>query len=208
VHWPDPNTPIEETARAMAELHQAGKIRAIGVSNFSTEQMHAFRAVAPLHTAQPPHNLFEREAEKDVLPYCRDNAIATLAYGSLCRGLLSGRVKADRAFTGDDLRRSDPKFQPPRLEQYLRAVEQLDAFARETYGKRVLHLAVRWVLDQQPLSIALWGARHPAQLDEVADVMGWKLDAPALAQIDRIVTDCVRDPVGPEFMAPPARLAA
>ena len=139
----------------MAELHQAGKIRAIGVSNFSTEQMRAFRAVAPLHTAQPPYNLFEREAEKDVLPYCRDNAIATLAYGSLCCGLLSGRVKADRAFTGDDLRRSDPKFQPPRLEQYLRAVERLDAFARETYGKRVLHLAVRWVLDQQPLSIAL-----------------------------------------------------
>ncbi len=127
VHWPDPNTPIEETAQAMAELHQADKIRAIGVSNFSTEQMRAFRAVAPLHTAQPPYNLFEREAEKDVLPYCRDNAIATLAYGSLCRGLLSGRVKADRAFTGDDLRRSDPKFQPPRLEQYLRAVERLDA---------------------------------------------------------------------------------
>jgi aryl-alcohol dehydrogenase-like predicted oxidoreductase len=203
VHWPDPNTPIEETARAMAELHQAGKIRAIGVSNFSTEQMRAFRAVAPLHTAQPPHNLFEREAEKDVLPYCRDNAIATLAYGSLCRGLLSGRVKADRPFTG-----GDPKFQPPRLEQYLGAVERLDAFARETYGKRVLHLAVRWVLDQQPLSIALWGARYPAQLDEVADVMGWKLDAAALAQIDRIVTDCVRYPVGPEFMAPPARLAA
>jgi aryl-alcohol dehydrogenase-like predicted oxidoreductase len=208
VHWPDPNTPIEETAQAMAELHQAGKIRAIGVSNFSTEQMRAFHAVAPLHTAQPPHNLFEREAEKDVLPYCRDNAIATLAYGSLCRGLLSGRVKADRAFTGDDLRRSDPKFQPPRLEQYLRAVEQLDAFARETYGKRVLHLAVRWVLDQQPLSIALWGARHPAQLDEVADVMDWKLDSQALAHIDRIVAECVRDPVGPEFMAPPARLAA
>jgi len=208
VHWPDPNTPIEETAQAMAELHRAGKIRAIGVSNFSTEQMRAFHAVAPLHTAQPPYNLFEREAEKDVLPYCRDNAIAMLAYGSLCRGLLSGRVKADRAFTGDDLRRSDPKFQPPRLEQYLQAVERLDAFARETYGKRILHLAVRWVLDQQPLSIALWGARHPAQLDEVAEVMGWKLDAAALAQIDRIVTDCIRDPVGPEFMAPPVRLAA
>jgi aryl-alcohol dehydrogenase-like predicted oxidoreductase len=126
----------------------------------------------------------------------------------LCRGLLSGRVKADSVFTGDDLRRADPKFQPPRLEQYLRAVERLDAFARETYGKRVLHLAVRWVRDQQPLSIALWGARHPAQLDEVADVIGWKLDAQALAQIDRIVTDCIHDPVGPEFMAPPARLTA
>jgi aryl-alcohol dehydrogenase-like predicted oxidoreductase len=115
-------------------------------------------------------------------------------------------MKGDRAFTGDDLRRNDPKFQPPRLQQYLRAAERLDALARETYGKRVLHLAVRWVLDQQPLSIALWGARHPAQLDEVADVMGWKLDAAALAETDRIVADCVRDPVGPEFMAPPARL--
>jgi aryl-alcohol dehydrogenase-like predicted oxidoreductase len=205
VHWPDPNTPIEETAQAMAELHQAGKIRAIGVSNFSTEQMRAFRAAAPLHTSQPPYNLFEREVENDVLPYCRNNAIATLAYGALCRGLLSGRLKADRAFAGDDLRRSDPKFQPHRLQQYLRAVERLDAFARETYGKRVLPLAVRWVLDHQPLSIALWGARHPAQLHEVAEVIGWKLDTSALEKIDRIVTDCVRDPVGPEFMAPPAR---
>jgi aryl-alcohol dehydrogenase-like predicted oxidoreductase len=207
VHWPDPQTPVEETARAMAELHKAGKIRAIGVSNFSERQMRAFRAVAPLHTAQPPYNLFEREAEKDVLPYCRTNRIATLAYGSLCRGLLSGRMKADRAFTGDDLRRVDPKFQPPRLQQYLQATERLDAFARETYGKSVLHLAVRWVLDQQPLSTALWGARHPGQLEGLAGVMGWKLDAAALAKIDRIVDECVRDPVGPEFMAPPARPA-
>jgi hypothetical protein len=81
----------------------------------------------------------------------------------------------------------DDKFQPPRLEQYLQAVERLDAFARER------HLAVRWVLDQQPLSIAVWGTRHPAQFDEVADVMGWKLDRPASAQIDRSVTDCIRD---------------
>jgi aryl-alcohol dehydrogenase-like predicted oxidoreductase len=89
--------------------------------------MRASRALAPSHTAQPPYNLFEREAEKDVVPNGRDNAIATLAYGSLCRGLLSGRVKVGKAFTGDDLRRSDPKFQPARLQQYLR-VELLDAF--------------------------------------------------------------------------------
>jgi aryl-alcohol dehydrogenase-like predicted oxidoreductase len=207
VHWPDPQTPIDETAQAMAELRQAGKIRAIGVSNFSEEQMRAFEAVAPLHAAQPPYNLFEREAEQNILPYCRNNRIVTLAYGSLCRGLLSGRMKADRAFTGDDLRRTDPKFQPPRLQQYLQATERLDAFARETYGKRVLHLAIRWVLDQQPHSTALWGARHPGQLDGVADVMGWKLDAAALAKIDRIIAECVRDPVGPEFMAPPTRPA-
>ncbi|HKH80713.1 MAG TPA: aldo/keto reductase [Methylovirgula sp.] len=208
VHWPDPNTPIAETAEALGALYKAGKIRAIGVSNFNTAQMEAFRAVAPLHTAQPPYNLFEREAEKDVLPYCRDQKIATLAYGSLCRGLLSGRMKADTKFTGDDLRRNDPKFQPLRFQQYLDAVARLDAFARKNYGKRVLHLAVRWVLDKQPLSIALWGARHPDQLDPVAEVMGWKLDAAALAEIDRIVAECVHDPVGPEFMAPPTQRAA
>ncbi len=92
VHWPDPNTAIEETAEAMAELHRAGKIRAIGVSNFSPAQMEAFRDVAPLHTVQPPYNLFERAIEHDVLPYCRDKNIVTLVYGSLCRGLLSGRM--------------------------------------------------------------------------------------------------------------------
>src|SRR6202050_1334243 len=95
VHWPDPNTAIEETAEAMAALYRAGKIRAIGVSNFSPEQMDAFRAVAPLHTAQPPYNLFERGIEKAVLPYCRDNGITTLVYGSLSRGLLSGRMNAE-----------------------------------------------------------------------------------------------------------------
>jgi aryl-alcohol dehydrogenase-like predicted oxidoreductase len=207
VHWPDPNTPIEETALALAELYRAGKIRAIGVSNFSAPQMDAFRAVAPLHTVQPPYNLFERDAEKDVLPYCREKNLATLAYGSLCRGLLSGRIKADTAFTGDDLRRSDPKFQTPRLQQYLNAVEQLDVFAQESFGKRVLHLALRWVLDQQPFSIALWGARHPEQLDPVTEVMGWRLDAGSLQKIDTIIADCVASPVGPEFMAPSAQLA-
>jgi aryl-alcohol dehydrogenase-like predicted oxidoreductase len=208
VHWPDPNTPIAETAEALDALYKAGKIRAIGVSNFNNAQMEAFRAVAPLHTAQPPYNLFEREAEADVLPYCADHKIATLAYGSLCRGLLSGSMKPDTKFTGDDLRRNDPKFQAPRFQQYLAAVGRLDEFARKNYGKRVLHLAVRWVLDKQPLSIALWGARRPGQLDPVADVMGWTLDAAALAEIDRILAETVKSPVGPEFMAPPARAAA
>src|ERR1700724_560716 len=92
VHWPDPNTPIAEVADAMGELQRAGKIRAIGVSNFSPAQMDEFRKVAPLHAAQPPYNLFERGIDDDVVPYCRDQNIALLAYGSLCRGLLSGSM--------------------------------------------------------------------------------------------------------------------
>src|SRR6202162_2910696 len=114
VHWPDPQTPIAEVADAMGELHRAGKIRAVGVSNFSPAQMTEFRKVAPLHAAQPPYNLFERGIDDDVVPYCRDQNIALLAYGSLCRGLLSGSMSRSTRFSGDDLRKSDPKFREPR----------------------------------------------------------------------------------------------
>ncbi|WP_119679368.1 aldo/keto reductase [Indioceanicola profundi] len=207
IHWPDPVTPMEETAQAMADLLKAGKIRAIGVSNFSPAQMDAFRAVAPLHVCQPPYNLFERAIDRDVLPYCESNGIATLTYGALCRGLLSGRMSAETRFEGDDLRRHDPKFQQPRFGQYLAAVRKLEEVAGR-HGKRVVHLAVRWLLDRPGVSVALWGARHPGQLDPVGDVMGWSLDADAMAEIDRILAETVTDPVGPEFMAPPLRKSA
>jgi aryl-alcohol dehydrogenase-like predicted oxidoreductase len=208
VHWPDDATPIAETAETLGKLFKAGKIRAVGVSNFNVAQMEAFRAVAPLHTIQPPHNLFERGAEKDVLPYAAKHGIASLAYGPLCRGLLAGKMNANTTFSGDDLRCDDPKFQPPRFAQYLAAVIALEAFARNNYGKTVLDLAIRWVLDRQPLSIALWGARKPDQLDPISRVSDWKLDPSALTAIDKILADNIKDPVGPEFMAPPVRKAA
>jgi aryl-alcohol dehydrogenase-like predicted oxidoreductase len=208
VHWPDPNVPVEETAGAMKDLLEAGKIRAIGVSNFSPAQMDRFRAVAPLATDQPPYNMFEREIERDVLPYCRLHNIVTLAYGALCRGLLAGKMTATTKFTGDDLRRNDPKFQSPRFQQYLQAVRELDRFAADNYGKRVAHLALRWILDRQGSGFALWGARRPEQLDPLEQVYGWTLDAAAMAEIDRILGATVKNPVGPEFMAPPEKAAA
>jgi aryl-alcohol dehydrogenase-like predicted oxidoreductase len=207
VHWPDPLVPIEETADAMLTLLKQGKIRAIGVSNFSVLQMERFRRIAPLHVLQPPYNLFERGIEADLLPYCRENKIATLGYGALCRGLLSGRMKTDTVFDGDDLRRTDPKFVAPRFAQYVAAVEKLDQLAQQRFGKRVIHLAVRWMLDQG-ITTALWGARHPDQLQPADDVTGWSLDASAKAEIDRILRETITDPVGPEFMAPPSRSVA
>jgi aryl-alcohol dehydrogenase-like predicted oxidoreductase len=203
IHWPDPLVTIEETADVMHMLLAQGKIRAIGVSNFSVGQMERFRRVAPLHVLQPPYNLFERGIETDLLPYCRKNKIATLGYGALCRGLLSGRMRPDTVFDGDDLRRSDPKFLEPRFAQYLTAVGKLDRLAQR-FGKRVIHLAVRWMLDQG-ITTALWGARHPDQLRPVDEVTGWSLDASAKAEIDRTLRETIADPVGPEFMAPPAR---
>ena len=101
--------------------------------------------------------------------------------------------------------RSDPKFQAPRYARYLRAVRELDQFARDNFGKRVIHLALRWALDQPGVTAALWGARHPAQLDPIEEVTGWALSFDAMREIDRIVRAQVKDPVGPEFMAPPAR---
>jgi aryl-alcohol dehydrogenase-like predicted oxidoreductase len=207
VHWPDPLVAIEETAEAMRILFEQGKIGAIGVSNFSVGQMERFRRVAPLHVLQPPYNLFERGIEEDVLPYCRKNKIATLGYGALCRGLLSGRMRPDRKFEGDDLRRTDPKFQQPRFAQYLAAVARLDQLAQQRFRKHVIHLAIRWMLDQG-ITTALWGARQPGQLQPVGEVSGWQLDASAKAEIDRILEATISDPVGPEFMAPPARSAA
>jgi len=115
VHWPDPLVPVEETAEAMQTLFDQGKIRAIGVSNFSVLQIARFRRVAKLHVVQPPYNLFERKIEKELLPYCRESGLATLTYGALCRGLLSGKLHEDLHFGGDDLRLTDPKFQPPRF---------------------------------------------------------------------------------------------
>jgi aryl-alcohol dehydrogenase-like predicted oxidoreductase len=204
VHWPDPLVDVTETAEAMYQLYREGKIHAIGVSNFSVRQMERFRSVAPLDVLQAPHNLFEREIESEILPYCLTNKIATFGYGALCRGLLSGRMNPKSAFAGDDLRRTDPKFRAPRFSQYLSAVQKLDRLARERFGKRVIELSVRWILDNG-ITTALWGARRPDQLQPVKAVMGWRLDAPADAEIDRILRETILDPVGPEFMAPPAR---
>ncbi|MGY8820343.1 MAG: aldo/keto reductase [Pseudomonadales bacterium] len=206
VHWPDPLVPIEETAAELEKLRQEGKILAIGVSNYSTEQMDRFRKAAPLASVQPPYNLFERAIEADVLPYARDNGLVVLGYGALCRGLLSGRMTSSTTFDGDDLRKSDPKFKSPRFEQYLAAVEALKALAHDRHGKSGLALAIRWVLDQGP-TIALWGARRPDQLDGIDDAFGWSLSPQDLTDIDALLAEHITDPVGPEFMAPPSRKA-
>jgi aryl-alcohol dehydrogenase-like predicted oxidoreductase len=201
VHWPDPLVPIEETAEAMRDLYEQGKIRAIGVSNFSILEIERFRRVAPLHVLQPPYNLFERAVEAEILPYCRLVGIVTFGYGALCRGLLSGRMRPGTTFDGDDLRRIDPKFQPPRFAQYLDAVRQLDEFAHRRFHRRVVHLAVRWMLDQG-ISVALWGGRHPEQLRPALGVAGWSLNAQQRDFVERIVNSAVKEPIGPEFMAP------
>ena len=219
IHWPDPLIPIPETAALLDEFRRAGKVRALGVSNFTPAQMRQFMAVAPLASNQPPYNLFERscaegesacgeegaDKSKSVLEFCRENQIAVLTYSSLCRSLLGGRVHRGMSFDAKDIRTFDPKFQQPRFSQYMDAVEALSQLARERFGKNILELAVRWVLDSPGVSVALWGAKRPDQLDATAGVMGWKLDAETIAEIDRIIAATVKDPIGPEYLTPGVR---
>jgi len=202
VHWPDASVRAEETAGELEKLRQEGKVLSIGVSNYDRAQMEAFRGFAPLSVVQSPYNLFDRAIDADILPYARDTGLTVLAYGALCRGLLSGRMRADTEFGGDDLRLSDPKFQPPRYRQYLAAAAALQRFAADRFGKTLLALAVRWILDQGP-TIALWGARRPDQIVGLDAAFGWQLNTQDLATIDGLLAEHITDPVGPEFMAPP-----
>ncbi len=205
IHWPDSTVPIEETAETMLELHREGKVLALGVSNFSPQQMETWRRVAPLHSTQPPYNIFEREIEADVLPYALNQKLIVLSYGAICRGLLSGKMSRTRKFEGDDLRLQDPKFLEPRYSQYLAAVDLLAKHAQANYGKSVLAFAVRWILDRGETMTALWGARNAAQLDQVEEAFGWKISADDYTAVEEILRKTIQDPVGPEFMAPPNR---
>lgn len=204
MHWPDPLVAQQETAEELERLRAEGKILAVGVSNYSTAQMDRFSQYTALATVQPPYNLFERAIDSDILPYAKLHSLVVLAYGPLCRGLLSGSMHAATRFAGDDVRTLDPKFKPPCFEQYLAAVAALDVYAREYHGKSVLALALRWVLDQGP-TIALWGARRPEQLRGFEEVFGWRLSPDHLTHIDRILAATIKDPVGPGFLAPPER---
>lgn len=202
IHWPDLKTDFAETAETMKELLDSGRIRAIGVSNYSPEQMEAFQEVAPIHVCQPPYNLFERGIETDIIPYCNKNDISLLTYGALCRGLLSGKMDKDWTFKKGDLRRNaDPKFQGEVFENHLAAVEKLKEYASKNFDKKVIHLAARWILDKG-IDSAIWGARKPEQVT-FDEVFGWELSQQQVTEIEKIVEDIVANPVSPAFMAPP-----
>lgn len=205
IHWPDPLVPVAETAELLAGFVREGKVRAVGVSNFSVAQMEEFGRVLPVASNQPPYNLFERGIDTEILPWCARNGVAVLTYSSLCRSLLGGRLDRNMTFAANDIRSVDPKFQPPRFGQYMTAVERLTKLAQERFGKTVVELAARWVLDQTGISVALWGAKRPDQLTATEGVNGWQIDPETMTEIDGIVASSVTDPVGPEYLTPQVR---
>jgi len=201
IHWPDSQTPFETSMETMVRLQEAGKIRYIGVSNFTREQIMACQRVTPVHSLQSPFNLFEREIQGELLPFCESTGIATMAYGGLCRGLLTGKFTGLESFPRGDLRRADPKFKPDRFGQYIKAVADLRKLA-DKYHKTPAQFALRWALQQPGITTVLAGARTAAQVEDNVGAAGWCIEPEDLEQVEQILSKRIKTPVGPGFMSP------
>jgi aryl-alcohol dehydrogenase-like predicted oxidoreductase len=190
VHWPDPHTPAEETAEALAELVDAGIARYVGVSNYDVHEMEQLRAVGPLHSLQPPYHMFHRATEDDLLPYTAKHGIGVLTYGSLAHGLLGGRMTPTTTFAPGDWRAKSADFAGETFALNLRAVERLKDFARQR-GITLPRLAVAWTLDHPAVDVTIVGARRPSQLDDTVTASDVQLSAEELDRIDEILADAV-----------------
>ena len=192
-HWPDPSTPIPETMGALADLHRQGKVGAVGVSNFSPEQMIEAAAALgeiPLASNQPRYSLLHRQIERDVLPHCLDSNIGVVAYSPMGRGILTGRVTMDRVFPKGDGRADEPLYHPENRALVLAALEQIRPIAIAR-GISLANLSVAWVLHQPGVTGALVGARTAAQALENAVAMSVVLSDEEIATM-RTVFEGVR----------------
>ena len=184
-HWPDPTTPIADTMGAMKQLQDEGKIRFIGVSNFSPEQMAECLDVVNLVSNQPKYSLLDRQIEDDVLPFCRSHDIGILAYGPMHQGLLSGKVTADRAFPDTDIRSGMPWYQAGNRERVLGMLERIKPIA-DGHNATLAQVAINWVLQQPGVTTALVGARREDQAAENAGAASFKLSAGELQTLRKL----------------------
>jgi aryl-alcohol dehydrogenase-like predicted oxidoreductase len=191
VHWPDPRTPAAETAGALAELVAAGKIRHVGVSNFSAEQMEEFSATLPVETLQPPYHLFHRDIETTVLPYTRAHDIGVLVYGPLAHGLLSGHLSDRTRFADGDWRSHSPDFEGDAFARNLRVVAALEQLANNELGVPVSRLAVAWTLANPDVHVAIIGTRDSDHVDDAIAAADLELSDDVLRRVDEIARDAV-----------------
>jgi aryl-alcohol dehydrogenase-like predicted oxidoreductase len=189
LHWPDPVTPFEETADELAKLIADGKIRHVGVSNFTVEQMERFGATLPVETLQPPYHLFRRDIEADVLPFTAANNIGVLVYGPLAHGLLSGQLGPGTQFALGDWRSNSPDFQGEAYDRNLRVVAELQQLARQELGITLAQLAIGWTLANPAVHVAIVGTRHPDHVDEALAAAELELDDDVMQRINQIMVD-------------------
>ena len=174
VHQPDSSTPVEDTMAALVKLKDAGKIRAIGVSNYDVSWMKRASAVAPVASLQPPYSLIQRKIEPEILPYCREHAIGVIVYSPLERGLLAGTVPPERTFPEGDHRATHKFFTVENRKRVLASLEEIRPIA-ERHGVNFAQLVVNWTILEPGITAALVGARNPEQAVENAKAMTFHL---------------------------------
>ncbi|MGQ9915256.1 MAG: aldo/keto reductase [Thermogutta sp.] len=188
-HWPaipPEATPIADTMSCLLELQRQGKIRAIGASNVTCQQMDEYRAVGRLDVCQPRYSMLDRRIEAEVLPYCLRHAIATLVYSPLEQGLLTGRIGMDRTFSPGEYRNMIPWFKP---ENRRRVLEMLEGWRDlcHAYSCTLGQLVLGWTIAQPGITVALVGARKAAHAAENAGAGELRLDQATLARMRRDV---------------------
>ncbi len=185
LHWPEPDTDIEEGWTEMARLKEQGKVRWIGVSNFSVEQLKRAQKIAPVTSLQPPYSLLVRKVEDEILPFANSNNIGVIVYSPMRAGLLTGKMTAERAakLPDDDWRKRDKDFQEPRLTQNLKLVELLKEIAAK-HGRTPGEVALAWTLSNPAVTAAIVGLRRPDQVEGVKGALEFRLTTDELSQIE------------------------
>jgi len=186
VHWPDPNTPFEETAQTMADFVKEGLIRFVGLSNYDVAQMMEFGKTVKINSLQPPYHIFRREIEGDILAYTKKQNIGVMVYGPMAHGLLAGKMTNHQTFVADDWRIKSKIFNGRIFEQNLAVVEELKEFSRNR-GVTVAQLAIAWTLANPAVDVAIVGARNPEQIKATAPAAEVSLTNADLIEIDKII---------------------
>jgi aryl-alcohol dehydrogenase-like predicted oxidoreductase len=183
IHFPDESTPNDEAVAALADLKKEGKIRAIGVSNFSLEQLKEANKDGHVDVYQGEYNLFKRDTEKELLPYIVENGMSFVPYFPLAAGLLAGKYTKETTF--DDLRKNDPLFQKDVFEQNLAKVDQLRPIA-ESHDAEVAHVVLAWYLAQDGIDAIIPGAKRQDQVTDTLRPIDVQLSQEDIEKIDQI----------------------
>jgi myo-inositol catabolism protein IolS len=186
IHWPDGKTPLSESVAELSRLKQEGKIRAIGVSNVSLEQLKEANSSLEISAVQLPYNMLNREIEKDLLPYCVQNNISVVAYGPLAYGILGGTYTEDFVLEEGDWRNSSPLFEEGNFERNLHIVEQLKQIA-ERKGTDVSNLALAWLLERSGIDAVIPGGKKPEQVESNIAASEIRIEAELMDEIERIL---------------------
>ncbi|HEY5070154.1 MAG TPA: aldo/keto reductase [Candidatus Acidoferrum sp.] len=186
IHWPDPDQDIEEGWTELARLKEEGKVRHIGVSNFSVAQMKRAQAIAPITSLQPPYSIVTREIEHEILPYAKSHNIGVIVYSPMSAGLLTGSMTRERVanFSREDWRRNLPNFKEPLLSRNLRIVERLRDIGNR-HNRNAGEIAIAWTLDHPAITAAIVGFRSPQQVSGIVGALEFRLNKSEMAEIDQ-----------------------